>query len=455
VVVNPVPQFTWSQSLPVTFNDPAIVPFGGTETRSLVFMDGSLHAGIGDWKDPNVGQTGVNAAQVLRLDSPTGSWVQDQNFLAATSYKSGVQKFLAIGAMQMAHFDQDAGKNPITPVDLLMTGFWNLNVSGLEVGQKTVTTGSSGAQGTWAVNTLVPPPAASAQSRVLVGYTDSVTGVEMAFAGGCQYGNFSGAFNAGTNAIQWGANAEANSATLVQNATYANYTNSGRVMSFASCGGNLYASIFNTIVLRTDGANPSWGSVYTYPDYANWPTGSSGFRGLTCVPQPTGSGYMLIAGIEDEGDIYAFQLDDMANPTVELHTLNYLSSQLGAQATNLIVAYNNMIAYPGSGTNDRPDLLIGLGILKAPNYPLAWQTLDPNPTFLVRHANGAYDFLTITPPGATPISTRTIAVSQFPGDPAGAIYAGGYDAGHGQSSHNTDWIYRGIPTNPPGQVAQH
>ena len=70
-------------------------------------MDGSLYAGIGDWKDPNAGQTGVNLAQVLRLDSPTGSWVQDQNFLAAASYKSGLQEFLAIGAMQMAHFDHD------------------------------------------------------------------------------------------------------------------------------------------------------------------------------------------------------------------------------------------------------------------------------------------------------------------------------------------------------------
>ena len=209
VVVNPVPQFTWNQSLPVTFNAPGIVQFGGTEARALVFMDGSLYAGIGDWMDPNVGQTGVNAAQVLRLDSPTGSWVQDQNFLAAATRKNGDQEFLALGAMETAHFDHDSNKNPITPVDVLMAGFWNLNISGLEVGQKTVTTGSSGAQGTWTMNTLVAPPAASAQSRALTGYTNSVTRVEMAFAGGDQYGIFSGAFNAGTNAIQWGANAEA------------------------------------------------------------------------------------------------------------------------------------------------------------------------------------------------------------------------------------------------------
>ena len=54
VIVNPTPDFTWNQSLPVTFNDPAIVPFGGTETRALVFMDGSLYAGIGDPQDPQI-----------------------------------------------------------------------------------------------------------------------------------------------------------------------------------------------------------------------------------------------------------------------------------------------------------------------------------------------------------------------------------------------------------------
>jgi len=54
VTVKPAPSFAWNQSLPVAFNNPAIVPFGGTETRALVFMDGSLYAGIGDWMDPQL-----------------------------------------------------------------------------------------------------------------------------------------------------------------------------------------------------------------------------------------------------------------------------------------------------------------------------------------------------------------------------------------------------------------
>ena len=80
LIVNPAPSFTWYQSLPVTFNNPAIVPFGGTETRALIFMDGSLYAGIGDWEDPRFEKAQTPGAQVLRLNSPTSSWVEDQDF---------------------------------------------------------------------------------------------------------------------------------------------------------------------------------------------------------------------------------------------------------------------------------------------------------------------------------------------------------------------------------------
>ena len=434
------PAFTWSQSLPVTFNSTGIVPFGGTEGRALVFMDGSLYAGIGDWEDPDLGDAGVNAAQVLRLDSPTGSWVQDQNFLAAAT-QDGAQEFQAIASMQMAHFDHDMNKTAITPIDVLMAGFWNLNVAGLEVGQKTVTTGSVGAQGTWAIDTLVAPPASSAQVRSFANYTDSVTGVEMAFAGSDAYGIFSGAFNANANAIQWGATAENGSEPL----TCVPGQQSCRVMSFAACGGKLYASVYTAIEVRTDGANPSWQLYYQYPgSYTN--PNASGFRGLTCVAQPTGPGYMLISALEGPGDIYDIPLDG-SQPTVELHTLNYLSTQLGAWSGYVIAAYNDMVAYPGSGTTKRPDLLIGLGVLGAPNYPGAWQGMYPNPTFLVRHANGSYDFQVIDSSawGATwSLSTRAMIASAFPGDPAGTLYTGGYDA-HIMPAHNTDWVYRGIP----------
>jgi hypothetical protein len=143
VVVNPLPPFSWTQSLPVTFDDPAIVPFGGTETRALLFMDGSLYAGIGDWEDPELANSETPGAQVLRLDSPTSSWVEDQDFNQVVP-STGNKYYQAIAMLGTAHFDRDSGNNPITPVDVLMAGFWNFGMNGLPVWQKTVITGSVG-----------------------------------------------------------------------------------------------------------------------------------------------------------------------------------------------------------------------------------------------------------------------------------------------------------------------
>src|SRR5271166_3634064 len=67
----PFPTMSWEKSLPVTFNSnpysTTIVPFGGTETRALVFMDGSLYAGIGDLQDPLFNNPSTPGPQVLRL----------------------------------------------------------------------------------------------------------------------------------------------------------------------------------------------------------------------------------------------------------------------------------------------------------------------------------------------------------------------------------------------------
>src|SRR5271157_6320833 len=147
----PFPTMSWEKSLPVTFNSNAnsttIVPFGGTETRALVFMDGSLYAGIGDWEDPQLENAQTPGAQVLRLDSPTSSWVEDQDFDQLIP-KTTQKNYEAVSMLGTAHFDHDSGNNPITPVDVLMAGFWSLG-SGLTIFEKTVTTGSVRAQGTW------------------------------------------------------------------------------------------------------------------------------------------------------------------------------------------------------------------------------------------------------------------------------------------------------------------
>ncbi len=418
-------------------------------------MDGSLYAGIGDWEDPQFENAQTPGAQVLRLDSPTSSWVEDQDFNQPLPGRTTNKNYLAISMLGTAHFDHDSGNNPITPVDVLMAGFWSLS-NGLTIFEKTVTTGSVGAHGTWTQVSLEAPPKGNGQVRSFASYTDSVTHQEMAFAGSDPYGIFSGAFNSTSKGIQWGAAAEPGSANLTTNG---GTSAAGRVMSFAACGGKLYASIYDAIVVRTDGANPSWQTFYQYSGPA-LPSGgsgggSSGFRGLTCVPNLNGVGSMLIAALEGYSpDVYDIPLDG-SQPTIELHTANYLASQLGTWVGYGVAAYNNMIVYPQSGSTSCPDLLIGLSVVTT-QYANAYENFYPAPSFLIRHCNGFYDFQTIVDPSITPapspIATRALAVSQFSGDPAGTLYVGGFDA-HGVPAHNADWLYRGIPTNPPGQVA--
>jgi hypothetical protein len=438
VVVSPSPTFSWTQSLPVTFDNPAIVAFGGTETRALVFMDGSLYAGIGDWEDPELEKAQTPGAQVLRLDSPHGRWVEDKDFNEVVP-STGKKDYQAIAALGTAHFDHDSGNNPITPVDVLMAGFWDLGTNGMPVWEKTVITGSVGAQGTWTMTWLEPPPSPPGQVRSFASYTDSVTNVEMAFAGSKPYGIFSGAFDSSTNSIAWGATAEAGSLNTT--------TGGDRVMSFAACGGKLYATMYNAVLVRTDGANPRWQKFYQYAG-PPLPSESSGFRGLTCVPELNGAGSMLIASLEgDSPNIYDFPLDG-SEPTIELYTSNYLASQLGMWVDYGIAAYNNMIVYPEPGTTSCPTLLIGLGVITTESYAGAYENDYPTALYLTRHCNGSYGLRSIVDPSITPapplISIRAMAVSQFSGDPAGTLYVGGYDA-HSELAHNTDWIYRGVP----------
>jgi hypothetical protein len=400
-------------------------------------MAGSLYAGIGDWEDPQLKNPQTLAAQVLRLDSPTSGWVEDQNFIQATT-TYGKRGYQAVAALGTAHFDHDARNNPIAPVDVLMTGFWNLNIGGLEVEQKTVKAGSGGAQGTWTTSFLLPPPSPSGEVRSFASYTDSVTNVEMAFAGSDPYGIFSGAFDSASNSIAWGARAEAGTVNVT--------TGGDRVMSLAACGGRLYATIYDAILVRTDGRSPSWEKFYQYSGPA-LPSASSGFRGLTCVPNIHGAGSLLIAALEgDSADIYDIPLD-RSPPTIELHTSNFLSTKLGTWVGYGIAAYNDMVVDPHSGTSNCPTLLIGLNVY-AGEFSNAYQGFYPTASYLVRHCNAAYGFHTIADPSITPqpplFATRALAVSQFRGDPAGTIYSGGYDA-HNEPAHNTDWIYRGTP----------
>ena len=125
VIVNPPPDFSWTKSLPVTFNSQTPTQFTGTEMRSLAFVDGVLYAGIGDFAESK--PAGVtNGAMILRLDSPGGSWYQDgcpsyslpprtgipacpnTSFLYVMSDGGGTNKFTTVDLMYRLPLAKDA-----------------------------------------------------------------------------------------------------------------------------------------------------------------------------------------------------------------------------------------------------------------------------------------------------------------------------------------------------------
>ncbi len=434
----PFPTMSWEKSLPVTFNSnpnsTTIVPFGGTEARALVFMDGSLYAGIGDWEDPLLNNPSTPGPQVLRLDSPGGSWVEDGNFKHLIVNAAGKKLYQAISIMGTVHFDHDMNKNPIPPVDVLLAGFWNDLSPTMDMAQKT------GATGTWQVVHLTAAP--TGMIRSYASHTDTVTGQEMAFTGA--YSIFPGVYDAATKSILWNKIPEAGTVNI----TYG--TGHERVMNMVECDGSLYATEYTTVVRRIDGATPYWSKIYEVtPTPSYQATAGSGFRGLSCVPNTHGGGNMLITFWEGNGaagppdsEVLVYDIPtslDSFKPVVET---NLSLTITGSNNYGGIVAYNNTIVYPYSGSAGCPDIIAGTQMYSK----LTKTTLN----YLVRHCNATYNVYAI--PDPNPLrAIRTMVVSKFPGDPVGTLYAGGYDADNAPA-HNTNWVYRGLPPYTPAGI---
>ena len=429
---------SWEKSLPVTFNSnpnsTTIVPFGGTETRALVFMDGSLYAGIGDWEDPLLNNPSTPGPQVLRLDSPLGSWVEDQNLKPLVINQAGQKKYQAIGILGTVYFDHDMNKNPISPVNVLLAGFWNNLSPTMDIAQKT------GASGGWQVVSLSNAP--SGQVRSFIGYTDSVTGQEMAFAGA--YAIFSGAYDAASHNILWDKHPEAGTVGVTLGKGHE------RVMSMVECDDSLYATDYTTVLRRIDGNTPYWKIIHEVtPTPAYQATAGSGFRGLSCVPNTHGAGNMLIAFWEGnagaappQSEVWAVDIPTNKDSFTAVAEKNLSLTVAGRDNIGGIVAYNNTIVYPYSGSTSCPDIIAGTQL---------WSTQTKTTlNYLVRHCDGSYNIYAIH--DSDPLrAIRSLVVSKFPGDPVGTLYAGGYDADN-RPAHNTNWVYRGLPPYTPAGI---
>jgi hypothetical protein len=403
---------------------------GGTETMSLVGYRGKLYAGVGYCMDrPRMFAMGGqpdprSSAQILVLDKKSGAWRQEFAFDAKDGDGFMYTRAAVVGVAQFNKYDPNGNRLGIEGDNLIaiLDG-----PKGAVYIQK--------APGQW-VDTKLPT---KMLVRAFGVHYDPVHNVDQLFvgAGKGETGTTVGAIYSGVY--------DANADGLIrweETPVFTGYLN--RAKSMVECEGAFYFAAKPSIY-RLNDRTQTWETLYSFPmsrfDASLY---ASGFRGLTCIDDPEGSGHkVLLAAFEgDSGDVLRINpITRSVITEVSLH--QFLTQEWGGPliSPDIIAAYNYM-------------LLINLS--SGPTYFLSLLAYPPISTM----ANSAF-FLTRSP-GPPPsykihevkpltfpyprsdrrlYSVRAIAVSPFPEDHGQVIYLGGYD-GHFRPDHNTAWIYR-------------
>jgi hypothetical protein len=435
-------RFSWTRSLPITFQDPLIGTFGGTELRAIVTLRGRLYAANDYWQDSEVDNPALPGPQIYRLDSPDGQWQVEYELPTNTIRRRNVRQYQAFSNLAKVSFSKDKDGNAVAPAaELLVAGTFSRG-RGIDVFVRSPS-------GRWLYDPIPPQSylPRGAQIRPFAVHTDAVTGQQMIFAGSGDV-IFSGKYNAHTQAIEWDAAADWVGPTPGKNNVQ---SHGGRITSLVECDGKLYAA-GNAIYVRQDGPQPAWTPIYELTPGAegkNW----RGFSGLTCVPNGPSQQPALFAGFQGAAaDIVRLDLSPGgAKGVVELNVADFLSRALGTEVDSAIVGYNDMTIYP-TRAPACPDLLIGFSA-RTPNAGTTFGATRKyaGGGFLLRDCRGNYAVEWITDPVVRPVpylvAVRAISLSPFSQDPPGTIYAGGFDAGNAPPPgvHNTAWLYKGIP----------
>lgn len=385
---------------------------GGTEVLHLVPHRGRLYASLSYKLNAYLPEDPPTGAQIIVLDRPDGNWRLVQ----------GYERAHWRATLESVTFTEDGrGRTLEAPVSLLLAGPSDSR------GTVYVDSCDDGT-GTWIRTHLGSGPGVASIRSFFV-YRDKVTGLERVFAGTSPLGIFSGTHDPEVpGKIRWDGEAE-----------MAGYMR--RPMAFTECNGRLYVSIKPDIYRRIDGDIPQWEKVYTIPVPLIVP--SSGLRGLTTVPRPSGSGQVLLAALEgNRCRVVRIDPEDDFRETVELEVLDFLGERWGQRPTYGVVAYDDFtpVADPETG---QALLFTGLSATYSTR-------LDAHPAdgwvhdawYLIRHPDGQeYSLRRIESPDLQPmpelVAARSIAVSPFE---SGTLYIGGYDP-NAKPCRQTAWVY--------------
>jgi hypothetical protein len=415
--------------------DDAGVFMGGTELRILAPYEGKLYAGNGYWED-RPGAEGRQGAEVLVLDRRDGRWKVDHVF---------PRRDFAVSALRGVTFRTDrSGDALAVPVSLLLASAWDTT------GTTQVFSRDDGT-GTWSAATLAEDRYDAAanflpQIRSLGFHHDRLTGVDRVFAGDAPRGIFSGVYDPSVpGRIRWDALPELDTIALPAGAS-PGLAGRARVANFAECNGVLYATVGQQIWARDDGTAAHWRAVYTNESAAYTETG---LRGLTAVPNPTGTGDVLLAAVEgDSPRILRFD-PASGNAATDLDLAAFLNKAWKTRVSYVIAAYNDMVRLSDPQLGNVVLMGIEAFIPSSSPVPAGHVLVDfvqPNKSghieggawYLVRHPDGRYDLRQVTADGAR-VATRSIVASPFANDDA--LYFAGYDA-NGMPIHNSAWIAR-------------
>ena len=180
--------------------------------------------------------------------------------------------------------------------------------------------------------------------RSLIVHRDAQTGVDYIFAG------------AGGNVVRGYYNASAPGRITWEATPEFQSPLQKRIMAMAEANGSLHVLTKPYWYRRTDGNPANWTQVFSYHYPA--PSTSSGMRGLTAIPNPVGTGQVLLAGLESNAG-YIVLVDPQASyqEIWEIDFPTYISAALGTGCNVVVPSYNQFTPVTQSDTAEAVHLI--------------------------------------------------------------------------------------------------
>jgi Ca2+-binding EF-hand superfamily protein len=412
-----------------------------TEANHLAAHQGKLFASFGaTYRNPPTPDPDFEGFAILRKDAPGAAWQVDLD-LGPTPFR--VEALTAV-----AFITDGQGTKLPAPAARLVAARWSPN--------RTILVRDDQA-GQWVESTVEPgsrlPLGSVFTARSFGSHVDRQTGVHCLFAG--VWNGQSGAVGEYRSSIRRAVYDASQPGGLRWEAE-PELEGVGRIMAFAECNGELYASCCilddmpnsGGIFRRVDGSSPRWELVYRWKDYdlTVWDDEQRMIRGLTAVPDPNNAGKEVLIGFRYFPEPIIERIDPQQGhkATLELDLKGFFGEAFhggGHYGGVIRCAYNPFTPFtdPQRG---KPVHLAGVQIYH-PGFP--------NPPFngshyLVRHVDGTYDWGQVfdpehpVPAGRSLDATRRILVSPFPEDQGRALYFAGYDGPYAEN--RSAWIYR-------------